>query len=54
MRKLRAYWSRLGFWPLGETGIYLWVWPKENQLDHVRRWKRSLAAASGLAGRRVC
>jgi hypothetical protein len=21
--KLRAFWSRLGFWPLGETGIYL-------------------------------
>jgi hypothetical protein len=23
VRRLRAYWSRLGFWPLGETGIYL-------------------------------
>ena len=23
VRKLRAYWSKLGFWPLGETGIYL-------------------------------
>jgi hypothetical protein len=23
IRKLRAFWSRLGFWPLGETGIYL-------------------------------
>ena len=23
VRKLRAYWSRLGFWPLGETGICL-------------------------------
>lgn len=23
VRKLRAYWSQLGFWPLGETGIYL-------------------------------
>jgi hypothetical protein len=23
IHKLRAYWSRLGFWPLGETGIYL-------------------------------
>jgi hypothetical protein len=23
VRKLRAYWSRLGFWPLGETGIHL-------------------------------
>jgi hypothetical protein len=22
VRKLRAYWSKLGFWPLGETGIY--------------------------------
>jgi GNAT superfamily N-acetyltransferase len=23
LRKLRSYWSRLGFWPLGKTGIYL-------------------------------
>ncbi|MGB2606787.1 MAG: hypothetical protein WBC78_24500 [Candidatus Sulfotelmatobacter sp.] len=23
IRKLRLYWSRLGFWPLGDTGIYL-------------------------------
>jgi hypothetical protein len=23
IRKLRYYWSRLGFWPLGNTGIYL-------------------------------
>lgn len=23
IQKLRAYWSRLGFWPLGESGIYL-------------------------------
>jgi len=23
LRKLRSYWSRLGFWPLGSTGIYV-------------------------------
>jgi hypothetical protein len=23
VRKSRAHWSRLGFWPLGETGIHL-------------------------------
>ena len=23
IRKLRLYWSRLGFWPLGNTGIYV-------------------------------
>jgi hypothetical protein len=23
IRKLKSYWSRLGFWPLGNTGIYL-------------------------------
>ena len=23
VRNLRAYWSKLGFWPVGETGIYL-------------------------------
>ena len=23
LRKLRSYWSRLGFWPLGNTGLYL-------------------------------
>jgi hypothetical protein len=23
LRKLRSYWSRLGFWPLGNTGFYL-------------------------------
>jgi len=23
LRKLRSYWARLGFWPLGNTGIYV-------------------------------
>lgn len=23
LRKLRVYWSRIGFWPLGNTGIYV-------------------------------
>ena len=23
VRKLRSYWSQLGFWPLGDTGIYV-------------------------------
>ena len=23
LRKLRSYWSRLGFWPVGNTGIYV-------------------------------
>jgi hypothetical protein len=27
LRKLRSYWSRLGFWPLGDTGIYAKVVP---------------------------
>jgi hypothetical protein len=23
IRKVRSYWSRLGFWPIGSTGIYV-------------------------------
>jgi hypothetical protein len=54
IRKLRAYWSRLGFWPLGETGIYV-LGMAQRGLNESRKKSETLAgAASDLVGRRVC
>jgi hypothetical protein len=54
VRKLRAYWSKLGFWPLGETGIYL-LGMAQRGSDETGRQRETLAGpASGLANRRVC
>ena len=54
VRKLRAYWARLGFWPLGETGIHL-LGMAQRGSDRSRKKCETLAgAASDLAGRRVC
>ncbi len=41
LRKLRAYWSRIGFWPLGNTGIYL--------LSVSQRGSKSAPGIAGLA-----
>ncbi len=54
VHKLRAYWSRLGFWPLGETGIHV-LGMVQRGSDGSRKKSETLAAApSDLAGRRVC
>lgn len=54
VRKLRAYWSKLGFWPLGETGIYL-IGIAQRGPGVSRKDRETVAEPGpGLAGRRVC
>jgi len=53
-RKLRAYWSRLGFWPLGETGIHLLGMAQRGSNESHKKSEALASAASDLAGRRVC
>jgi len=54
VRKLRAYWSRLGFWPLGETGIYLLGMAQRGSSGSSKKCETLAGTASDLAGRRVC
>lgn len=54
LRKLRAYWSRLGFWPLGETGIHLLGMAQRGSDGSRKKCETLGGAASDLAGRRVC
>ena len=54
VRKLRAYWSRLGFWPLGETGIHLLGMAQRGSNESHKKSETLASAASDLAGRRVC
>ena len=54
VRKLRAYWSRLGFWPLGETGIHLLGMAQRRSNESHKKSGTLASAASDLAGRRVC
>ncbi|MGC2473805.1 MAG: hypothetical protein WA485_05675 [Candidatus Sulfotelmatobacter sp.] len=54
VRKLRAYWARLGFWPLGETGIYLRGMAQRESSGSPKKCETLAGRASGLAGRRVC
>jgi GNAT superfamily N-acetyltransferase len=54
VRKLRAYWSRLGFWPLGETGIHLLGMAQRGSNGSRKKSETLAGAASDLAGRRVC
>jgi hypothetical protein len=54
VRKLRAYWSKLGFWPLGETGIYLLGMAQRESGESGKGCETLAGPASGLAGRRVC
>lgn len=54
LRKLRAYWSRLGFWPLGETGIHLLGMAQRGSDGSRKKCETLAGAASDLAGRRVC
>jgi predicted GNAT family acetyltransferase len=53
VRKLRTYWSKLGFWPLGETGIYvLGMAQRESARSNTR--ETLVRRAHGLAGGRFC
>jgi len=54
VRKLRAYWSRLGFWPLGETGIYLLSIAQRGSGLPPKKGKNVTHTAPMLADRRVC
>jgi hypothetical protein len=54
VRKLKAYWSRLGFWPLGETGIHLLGMAQRGSDGSHKKCETLAGAASDLAGRRVC
>jgi hypothetical protein len=53
VRRLKAYWSRLGFWPLGETGIYL-LGVAQRESARSKKSETLVGRASGAAGRRVC
>ena len=54
VRKLRAYWSRLGFWPLGETGIHVLGTAQRGSNGSRKKSETLAGAASDLVGRRVC
>jgi len=54
VRKLRAYWSRLGFWPLGETGIYLLGIAQRESSGSPKKRETLAGPENGLASRRVC
>jgi hypothetical protein len=54
IRKLRAYWSRLGFWPLGETGIYLLGMAQRGSDGRLGKCETLAGATSGSANGRVC
>ena len=54
VRKLRAYWSRLGFWPLGETGIHVLGMAQRGSNGSSKKSETLAGAASDLVGRRVC
>ena len=54
VRKLRAYWSRLGFWPLGETGIHALGMAQRGSNGSRKKSETLAGAASDLVGRRVC
>jgi|SRR5579864_1588823 len=54
VRKLRAYWCRLGFWPLGETGIHLLGMAQRGSNGSPKKSETLAGAASDLAGRRIC
>ena len=53
VRRLRAYWSRLGFWPRGETGIYL-LGMTQRESARYEKAGTLVWSATGLADRRVC
>jgi hypothetical protein len=54
IRKLRAYWSRLGFWPLGKTGIHVLGTAQRGPKGSSKKSETLAGAASDLVGSRVC
>jgi hypothetical protein len=54
IHKLRTYWSRLGFWPLGESGIYLLSMTQRGCGGPPKKCETFAAPPSGLANKRVC
>jgi hypothetical protein len=54
LRKLRAYWSKIGFWPLGETGIYLLGMAQRGSGESSKDSETLAGRAPDLARRRVC
>ena len=54
VRKLRAYWSMLGFWPLGDTGIYLLGMAQRGSGKSGEGCETLAGPASGAANKRVC
>jgi hypothetical protein len=54
VRKLRAYWSRLGFWPLGETGMYLLGIAQRGSGESTKDCESLAGPAPGVGGRQVC
>jgi hypothetical protein len=54
IRKLRAYWSRLGFWPLGETGIYLLGMAQRGSDGRLGKCQTLASATPGSTNGRVC
>lgn len=54
VRKLRAYWSKLGFWPLGETGIYLLGMAQRGSRESGEGCETLAGRASGAARKLVC
>ena len=54
IRKLRARWSQLGFWPHGETGIYLLGMAQRGSEGQPRKSSNLADSGTQLAGSRVC
>jgi len=54
IHKLRAYWSRLGFWPLDESGIYLLSMTQRGSGEAPKKCETFAAPRSGLTSGRVC
>jgi hypothetical protein len=54
VRKLRAYWSKLGFWPLGETGIHVLSVSQRGSCGPHKKSETIPEPASGLGVRGVC
>jgi GNAT superfamily N-acetyltransferase len=52
--KLRSYCSKLGFWPLGETGIYVLSMAQRISAELPRECNSLAESVPGLVGRRVC
>jgi hypothetical protein len=52
--KLRAYWSKLSFWPLGETGIHVLSMARRGCSEQPKEGNNPGVSMSRLAGRRVC